>query len=166
MLLDVQGEAVSPQSVAALSPWRFAAPLSPDMAAQMEGRSIEFDQVAAFCRMPRDAAVLLIEGAGGAMTPLTQDRTMLDLAVSLRVPVILAAGSYLGSLSHTLTLRPRYRHGGSRAARSRGKRVGGFASAARANARRTAAFSARGPPGSLPYRGWILYRSCGNMFPI
>src|SRR3984957_18855025 len=33
-----------------ISPWRFAAPLSPDMAAEREGRAIAFDAVTDFCR--------------------------------------------------------------------------------------------------------------------
>jgi len=47
--------------------------------------------------------VLLIEGVGGVMVPLDDTRTVLDWIAALRVPAILIAGSYLGTISHTLT---------------------------------------------------------------
>lgn len=86
-----------------VTPWRFAAPLSPDMAAAREGRCIDFDELVAFCRRPRDADVTLIEGIGGVMVPLDEQHTVLDWIAALSVPAVVVAGSYLGSLSHTLT---------------------------------------------------------------
>ena len=47
--------------------------------------------------------LLLIEGAGGVMTPIDDTHTGLDLIARLGCPVILVTGSYLGALSHTLT---------------------------------------------------------------
>ena len=52
-------------------------------------------------RQRRD--VLLIEGVGGIMVPLDDQRTILDVMMALRLPLILVTGSYLGSISHTLT---------------------------------------------------------------
>ncbi len=89
--------------IEAISPWRFTAPLSPDMAAAREGHEILFADVLRFAATPSQTDVTLIEGAGGVMTPLTQDKTMLDLAKALNIHTILVAGSYLGTLSHTLT---------------------------------------------------------------
>ena len=94
----------SPENVAAVSPWRFDAPLSPDMAASREGRTLEVAEIASFCRdRAASEGVLLIEGIGGAMVPLTADETVLDLMTALGFPAILVVGSYLGTLSHTLT---------------------------------------------------------------
>ena len=47
--------------------------------------------------------MLLIEGVGGVMVPLDEHRTILDVMMALRLPLILVAGSYLGTISHTLT---------------------------------------------------------------
>ncbi len=47
--------------------------------------------------------MLFIEGIGGVMVPLGEGRTVLDWIEALRLPVILVAGSYLGTLSHTLS---------------------------------------------------------------
>ncbi len=98
LLLQVQGLS-NPD---AISPWRFAAPLSPDMAARREGKTIVLDEVIKFCR-DRKEQTLLIEGIGGVMTPLNDRETVLDWMRSLDWPVLLVAGTYLGSLSHTLT---------------------------------------------------------------
>jgi dethiobiotin synthetase len=102
-LLLAQGSAVTRAAVAAITPWRFAAPLSPDMAAAREGRAIPFDALLGFCRAPADVDVTLIEGIGGVMVPLDRERTVLDWIAALGAPALLVAGSYLGTLSHTLT---------------------------------------------------------------
>jgi dethiobiotin synthetase len=105
VLLDSLGLAHTQVAIDRLSPFRFEAPLSPDMAAAREGRGIDFDALLGLCR---DAAagpddVLLIEGVGGVMVPLTEDKTVLDWITALEMPCLLVVGSYLGTISHTLT---------------------------------------------------------------
>lgn len=87
-----------------IAPLRFAAPLSPPLAARMEGACLSLNQLETLCRdqMGGDAP-LMIEGAGGVMSPLTDTETNLNLIERLAVPVILVSGSYLGTISHTLT---------------------------------------------------------------
>lgn len=102
-LLDALGLAATPANLDSVSPWRFVAPLSPDMAAAREQRMIPFDELLEFCRTPRPSDVTLIEGIGGVMVPLDDTHTVLDWIVELGAPVLLVAGSYLGTLSHTLT---------------------------------------------------------------
>lgn len=93
------------ENIARISPWRFRAPLSPDLAARREERRIDVDEVVAFCRREVDERqdILLIEGVGGVMVPLDGERTVLDVMMALRLPLILVTGSYLGTISHTLT---------------------------------------------------------------
>jgi dethiobiotin synthetase len=105
VLLTALGRPVTPDEIDRISPWRFAAPLSPDMAAQRENRSIDFD---ALVQLSRNAVeshkdMLLIEGIGGIMVPLDNSHTVLDWMIALNIPLVLVTGSYLGSLSHTLT---------------------------------------------------------------
>jgi dethiobiotin synthetase len=107
-LLTAMGKELTPAAIDGISPWRYAAPLSPDMAAARENRYVPFDDVVAFCREQIEEAErlsipLLIEGIGGVMVPLDENRTILDLIAALEVPAILVCGTYLGSLSHTLT---------------------------------------------------------------
>lgn len=103
-LLAALGRPVTEQEVARIAPWRYRAALSPDMAAAREDRAIDFDALVASCRRPQvDADVLLIEGVGGCMVPLDDVRTVRDWIRAVDMPAVLVAGSYLGSLSHTLT---------------------------------------------------------------
>ena len=105
-LLAAMGVAWSQDALEHISPWRYAAPVSPPQAARLEGRAIEAAAVIRFCRQRIAASagrLLLIEGAGGVMSPLDDDLTMLDLAAALGAPTLLVAGSYLGAMSHTLT---------------------------------------------------------------
>jgi dethiobiotin synthetase len=102
VLLDALGRPIS--DIAAIAPWRFAAPLSPDMAAAREGRVLDFEAIVEFSRRAATSADrVLIEGVGGIMVPLDERHTVLDWMSALRLPVLLVAGSYLGTISHTLT---------------------------------------------------------------
>ena len=104
LLLRAQGLDLGAKSLDAVSPWRFAAPLSPDMAASRERRSIPFDVLVAYCRAASERrGVTLIEGIGGVMTPLDAVHTVLDWIAALGTPALLVVGSYLGTLSHSLT---------------------------------------------------------------
>ena len=104
LLLRAQGLAPSAVNIDAVSPWRFAAPLSPDMAAARERRSIPFDELLAVCRAAgKPGDVTLIEGIGGVMVPLDAEHTVLDWIAALGAPALLVVGSYLGTLSHSLT---------------------------------------------------------------
>ncbi len=105
VLLRALGAPVSAEAAERISPWRFRAPLSPDLAARQEGRAIDVDAVIEFCQgaVERRRDLLLIEGVGGIMVPLDGERTVLDVMMALRLPLILVTGSYLGTISHTLT---------------------------------------------------------------
>ena len=105
VLLAALGRPVTPTEIERIAPWRFAAPLSPDMAAQRENRAIDFDALVEFSHGAVASAkgMLLIEGIGGVMVPLDDSHTVLDWMAALNIPVVVVAGSYLGSLSHTLT---------------------------------------------------------------
>jgi dethiobiotin synthetase len=93
------------EAVAEISPWRFAAPLSPDLAAAREGRQIEFGQLVGWCRkeIKESEGILLIEGIGGVMVPLDGQHTVRDWIAALELETVLVCGTYLGALSHALT---------------------------------------------------------------
>ena len=88
-----------------ISPWRYAPPLPPHIAAQKIGETINFEEVALFCQkhIKNDLDFLLIEGAGGIMVPLNYQHTTLDLMARLGCQCLLVAGSALGTISHSLT---------------------------------------------------------------
>jgi len=102
-LLSALGRDVDAQHVEEITPWRYSAALSPDMAAARERRSVPFRQLVDFCAENDDADITLIEGIGGVMVPLDENHTVLDWVEALTIPVLLVVGGYLGTLSHTLT---------------------------------------------------------------
>ena len=105
VLLGALGRQISADEIATIAPWRFRAPLSPDMAAAREGRSVDFDKLIAFSRkaIANTTGMLFIEGVGGIMVPLDAKRTVLDWMAALDIPLLLVVGGYLGAISHTLT---------------------------------------------------------------
>jgi dethiobiotin synthetase len=105
MLLAALNLPFSPEAIDRIAPWRFRAAVSPDLAARREGRIIDVDTVVAYCQsvVEQHRDILLIDGVGGIMVPLDEHRTMLDVMMALRLPLILVTGSHLGAVSHTLT---------------------------------------------------------------
>jgi len=105
VLLKALGREPNAEAIAAVAPWRFRAPLSPDLAAAREKRPIDFDALLAFSRaaVEGNKGILFIEGVGGIMVPIDAKRTVLDWMAALGLPLILVVGGYLGTISHTLT---------------------------------------------------------------
>lgn len=104
-LLAALGEPVEYENAEDISRWRFRAALSPDMAAAREGAAIDFNELVNHCKA-RQALhdPLLIEGVGGLMVPLDGKHTVLDWMLALEnISPLLVVGSYLGTISHTLT---------------------------------------------------------------
>jgi dethiobiotin synthetase len=105
ILLQALGYPATVPNIERISPWCFRAAMSPDAAARQEDRRIDVDGVVAFCKsaIKQRQEILLIEGVGGIMVPLDEQRTILDVMMALQLPLIVVAGSYLGTISHTLT---------------------------------------------------------------
>lgn len=78
--------------------WRLRRPASPHLAARDEGVVID----AARLEPPDCAGPLIIETAGGVMTPLTDSVLTIDLLARWRFPIVLAARTMLGTINHSL----------------------------------------------------------------
>lgn len=95
-----------PDAWTEVSPRRYRAPLAPNLAARLEGDVLRMDDLISDCWNwlgGREVDLALVEGAGGVMSPMTDDATNLDLMSALALPVLLVAGSYLGTATHLLT---------------------------------------------------------------
>jgi len=89
--------------VQALCPYRFPLPASPQRAAADAGVTIELDRItAAYEAMRRDRQLVVVEGAGGLLVPLSPELMMPDLARALGLPVLVVARDALGTVNHTL----------------------------------------------------------------
>jgi dethiobiotin synthetase len=94
-------------------------PLSPHLAAARAGTPIAFEPIlAAFVQLRALADAVVVEGAGGFLVPMSETRTGADLAVALRLPLVLVVGMRLGCLNHALLT--------AEAIRARGLRLAGW----------------------------------------
>jgi dethiobiotin synthase len=72
--------------------------MAPHEAARRAGVELDMARLEA----PDCDGLLVVEGAGGLLVPLTDDASMIDLAADLDLPIILVARSTLGTINHTL----------------------------------------------------------------
>ena len=87
------------QAPEAVAPYRFGPPLSPHYAAELAGETIE---PARLLEAARTDHLLVAEGVGGLMVPITPGYLVRDLAVDVGLPVLIAARTGLGTINHTL----------------------------------------------------------------
>jgi dethiobiotin synthetase len=93
----------SEQSNAEIAPYRYEPALSPHLAAELAGEEIEPARVLAAARVAAAGAeVLVCEGVGGFLVPLTRDYLVRDFASDMGLPVVIAAPPGLGTINHTL----------------------------------------------------------------
>jgi dethiobiotin synthetase len=87
----------------AVNPYTFAEPTSPHIISADEQRPIDFTVLSAGLRkLEQQADWLLVEGAGGWFTPLTQTQTFADWVMAEQLPVILVVGVKLGCINHAM----------------------------------------------------------------
>jgi len=80
--------------------YRLNTPVSPHLSAMIDGVQIEVDKIKA----PETNNRLIIEGAGGLMVPLNNDRDfILDVVQKVASKIVLVSKNYLGSINHTLS---------------------------------------------------------------
>jgi dethiobiotin synthetase len=96
LLARAAGAGQSPDEVA---PYRFGPPVSPHYAAELAGETIE---PARLVETARAHELLVCEGIGGLMVPITPGYLVRDLAVDLGLPLVIAARTGLGTINHTL----------------------------------------------------------------
>ncbi len=89
-----------------INPYRFAMPVSPNIAARkasLHAEQIDLKRIkAAYDRLKKTNEMMIVEGAGGLMTPVTNSKTMADMALLIGLPIIVVSASRLGTLNHTL----------------------------------------------------------------
>ena len=82
---------------------RFRAPIAPALACDLEGGVVDLDELAAEIEsLATQAEVLLLEGAGGLLTPMGWDWSVVDLAQALDATALVVAADRLGAINHTL----------------------------------------------------------------
>jgi dethiobiotin synthetase len=93
----------SRQGDESISPYRYGPPVSPHLAAELAGETIDPDLLrGAALAATEDADLLVCEGVGGFLVPLTPDYLVRDFARDLALPVVVVASAGLGTINHTL----------------------------------------------------------------
>ncbi len=101
--LALQSASSGSPDYADVNPLAYAAAVSPHLAAAADGRRVELAPVqAAYARLAACADVVVVEGVGGWLAPLSDTLVAGDLARVLGLPVILVVGLRLGCLNHAL----------------------------------------------------------------
>ena len=84
-------------------PQRFAAPLAPHLAARAEGREIDRELLLAGLAYWRERSeVVVVEGAGGLLSPLADKFYVADLAAAFGLPLVIVAPNRIGVINQTL----------------------------------------------------------------
>ena len=96
LLASAASAGQAPEDVA---PYRFGPPVSPHLAAELAGVTIEPAELVAAARAHE---LVVCEGVGGLLVPITPGYLVRDLAVDLALPVVIAARRGLGTINHTL----------------------------------------------------------------
>jgi dethiobiotin synthetase len=86
-----------------IAPYRYGPPVSPHLAAELAGEAISPLRLRDGARSAaRNADVLVVEGVGGFLVPLTLGYLIRDFARDLGLPVVVAASPGLGTINHAL----------------------------------------------------------------
>jgi dethiobiotin synthetase len=81
---------------------RLKRPLSPHIAAELEGETIELARVCKIATGKYSEFHWIVEGAGGVLVPLNDKALMINLIKILEIPVVVVARTDLGTINHTL----------------------------------------------------------------
>lgn len=86
-----------------VTPVCYETPAAPITCADLEGRAVNYETIAAAYRhLCQSCDIVLVEGIGGALVPLDERHTILDLAVEFDLPMVIVARAGLGTINHSL----------------------------------------------------------------
>ena len=94
-------------------PYRLKAPASPYQAARIEGKELDPEKLLErFRALQSKHSMMLVEGIGGLLVPITQRYNVTDLALQMNLPLIIVSRIQIGTLNHTLlTINAARQHG-------------------------------------------------------
>lgn len=86
-----------------INPYHFQPSIAPHIAASQAGAEMQIPHILqSFHALQKQADIVIVEGAGGFLVPINSQETLADLAVALKLPIILVVGMRLGCINHTL----------------------------------------------------------------
>ena len=95
--------ACSSDPVEWVNPYCFVPPVAPALAAELEGVAVDLERIGdCFGRLRARHDLTVVEGAGGALTPVAGKLSVADLAQRLRIPALIVSRAGLGAINHTV----------------------------------------------------------------
>lgn len=91
-----------PRTWQEVCPQRYRAPVAPHLAAEMEGKKLDEELLRSGLNAWCDSDIVLVEGVGGLMTPISDTEYVADLAADFGFPLIVVASNMLGVINQTL----------------------------------------------------------------
>ena len=92
-----------PAALELINPYHFVPAIAPHIAAEKAGVEIDIDLIVrSYQTLAEMADVVVVEGAGGFFVPVSDLQTLADLAVKLKLPIMLVVGMRLGCINHAL----------------------------------------------------------------
>ncbi len=82
--------------------FRLEKPLSPHLSASLADTEITVGKILTFLPKQTEDRFWIVEGAGGILVPLNENELMIDLIKALKLPVVIASRTGLGTINHTL----------------------------------------------------------------
>ncbi|GAB5402022.1 MAG: dethiobiotin synthase [Aureliella sp.] len=105
-LVEAAGLALTQANLNLVCPQFFHAALAPPVAAELEGKHVDEELLTAglerWFDSPHAWQAMVVEGAGGLLSPVSASRTVLDVATAIGYPVAVVAANRLGVVNHTL----------------------------------------------------------------
>ena len=90
-------------SLEQINPIRYSEPVTPLVAAERSKREIDWESLKqAYKNIADESEIVIVEGIGGVMVPITKKYLVIDLMEEMALPVIIVAWSRLGTINHTL----------------------------------------------------------------
>ncbi|MDP3790770.1 MAG: dethiobiotin synthase [Candidatus Omnitrophota bacterium] len=89
--------------IPSMAPYTFKFASSPHLAGRLEGAAVKIDTIKkSLACLSEHFDTVIIEGTGGLLVPLDEDRLLIDVIREFRLPVLLVAGNRAGAINHTL----------------------------------------------------------------
>jgi dethiobiotin synthetase len=86
-----------------INPYCLATPVTPALAARIEGVRIDFDRIKkCFLEISQKHDLIVVEGAGGVLSPVFENLLVVDIIQTLDLPVLVVSHAGLGTINHTL----------------------------------------------------------------
>lgn len=93
----------SRRTLTEITPIRYASPVAPNVAAELEGRPVDLDAIFdGYRKLTESGNSIIVEGVGGLLCPISDNFWVIHLARLMRLPVIIVARAGLGTINHTL----------------------------------------------------------------